>query len=131
MRFTQVVGGEEAKLANIPYIISLSQQDKGHFCGGALVDARTVVTAAHCVADKNESSIIVRAGSLETSTGGIAVTAAQLILHPDYNPDSFRADIAVVKLSKSIEADNGIEYITLPPFSFELTSGTRVTAAGW
>lgn len=67
----QIVGGTEALSGEFPYIVSLSQGGS-HFCGGALLNAYTVVTAAHCSVGQSPSSVSVRAGSLvgPTSTCG-------------------------------------------------------------
>lgn len=57
-----IVGGTEAKQGEFPYIVTVllgGQQD----CGGTLLNANTVLTAAHCTrSDLSRSQI--RAGSL-------------------------------------------------------------------
>lgn len=58
-----IVGGTTASTAEFPYIVSLSQGGS-HFCGGVLLNAYTVVTAAHCSVGQTASSVKVRAGSL-------------------------------------------------------------------
>lgn len=58
-----VVGGDKAELGEVPFIVSLSDS-QGHFCGGALLDAETVLTAAHCSVDTNAADVKVRAGTL-------------------------------------------------------------------
>lgn len=58
-----IVGGEEAAAGDFPYIVSL-QQGGSHFCGGTLLNANTVMTAAHCSTGTSPSSVTIRAGSL-------------------------------------------------------------------
>lgn len=45
-----IIGGEEAYLGQFPYAVSI-QVDENHLCGGAIIDDRFVLTAAHCVID--------------------------------------------------------------------------------
>ena len=58
-----IVGGEDAAVGDFPYIVSL-QQSGSHFCGGTLLNANTVLTAAHCSTGTSPSSVTIRAGSL-------------------------------------------------------------------
>lgn len=62
-RGSDIVGGTTAALGEFPYIVSLSTGGS-HFCGGVLIDSRTVVTAGHCTIDQRASSVKVRAGTL-------------------------------------------------------------------
>ena len=59
----EIVGGSPASAGEFPYIVSLSRSGS-HFCGGALLNAYTVVTAAHCSTGISPSTVRVRAGSL-------------------------------------------------------------------
>jgi trypsin len=58
-----IVGGTAAAAGEFPFIVSL-QKSGSHFCGGTLVNANTVVTAAHCTQGQTASQLSVRAGSL-------------------------------------------------------------------
>lgn len=44
----RVVGGEKARIAEFPHQISL-RYNKKHTCGGSIIDAYYILTAAHCV----------------------------------------------------------------------------------
>jgi hypothetical protein len=63
-----IVGGTAARAGEFPFIVSLRRANGQHFCGGSLLNANTVITAAHCSVPKAlagpVSGITVRAGSL-------------------------------------------------------------------
>ena len=51
-RFSRVMNGEEAKLAEFPYMVhirTLKNNNMLRKCGGSLLSDRWIVTAAHCV----------------------------------------------------------------------------------
>lgn len=60
---SDIVGGTAAAAGEFPFIVSL-QKNGAHFCGGSLLNANTVVTAAHCAVGQTASTLKVRAGSL-------------------------------------------------------------------
>lgn len=45
---SKIVGGDNASPGQFPYQVSL-RKNKSHFCGGSIIDSRTILTAAHCV----------------------------------------------------------------------------------
>lgn len=49
---TKIVGGQKASEGQFPYQISLKRSSWGggfsHSCGGSILDANTILTAAHC-----------------------------------------------------------------------------------
>lgn len=50
---SRVVNGNEAPPHSWPWQVSIRYKEHGHICGGALITAQWVLTAAHC-ADFNE-----------------------------------------------------------------------------
>jgi trypsin len=58
-----IVGGVAASAGDLPFIVSV-QLSGSHFCGGSLVNANTIVSAAHCYFGRTGSSWSIRAGSL-------------------------------------------------------------------
>ena len=65
----RIVGGVDAPTP-IPWQVSVSNEILGHFCGGTILDASTILCAAHCFYDRSASGTSIRAGSTEKSSGG-------------------------------------------------------------
>lgn len=94
-----IVGGTTAAAGDFPFIVSLSSRNS-HFCGGVLLNANTVITAAHC-SDRTASSVQVRAGSLVSSVPTcLLVTGAERGRGEEWyspSPDSLlRGDILYI-----------------------------------
>lgn len=47
----RILGGQEVQKGEIPFLVSLSMKRSGResLCGGAIIDQRHILTAAHCV----------------------------------------------------------------------------------
>lgn len=43
-----IIGGFEINIDNVPHQVSLQTTNRYHFCGGSLITASIVITAAHC-----------------------------------------------------------------------------------
>ncbi|KAF4465910.1 trypsin-related protease [Fusarium albosuccineum] len=125
-----IVGGQDARLGDFPYLVSLLQYGSA-WCGGSLLDSRTVLTAAHCVAGRNASDFQVRAGSLNWDAGGQKVNVSFFNVHPSYNSSNADNDIAIVRLASPIEDTAVIGYATLPKHCSDPVPNSTATTAGW
>jgi len=125
-----IVGGTAATAGEFPYIVSLSRSGS-HFCGGSLINAYTVVTAAHCSVGQSASSVRVRAGSLNWASGGTQVGVSQILVHPSYSSSTLSNDIALWHLSSPIAAGGNIGYVSLPASGSDPAAGITTTVAGW
>ncbi|PSN67656.1 serine endopeptidase [Corynespora cassiicola Philippines] len=129
-----IIGGTAASLGEFPYIVSVQfkQGDtRFHHCGGSLIDATTVVTAAHCMINQDASGLSVRAGVTEWRAQGADADVASYTIHPNYNSSRYEWDIALIKLATPIETSANIAYAKLPAPGSEPAAGTPVTVAGW
>lgn len=125
-----IVGGTTAAAGDFPFIVSLSQGGS-HFCGGVLLNANTVITAAHCSVGQSASSVRVRAGSLTWASGGTQVGVSAIKYHESYNSARIDNDVAVWHLATPIAASSTISYATLPAQGSDPAAGTSLTVAGW
>lgn len=127
----QIVNGTAAAAGDFPYIVSVIEGGR-HNCGGVLIDARTILTAAHCSQNANLTEFAVRAGSLDRESGGIVVGVSKVINHPAWNLTSLiDSDISLWHLDTPIEASSTIGYAVLPYQGSDPKDNTMATAAGW
>ncbi|KAJ4353056.1 hypothetical protein N0V95_003709 [Ascochyta clinopodiicola] len=128
--FDDIVGGTAAAAGEFPFIVSL-QKSGSHFCGGTLLNSRTVVTAAHCTVGQTASSLTVRAGSLSRSSGGTLVKVSSIKVHPSFSSSTLDNDVAIWKLATALPTSSTIGYATLPAANSDPAAGSTTTVAGW
>lgn len=126
----QVINGTAATAGEFPYIVSITEDSK-QYCGGVLISARTILTAAHCSEHENLTAYSVRAGSLDWASGGTVVGVSKIVTHPDWNITLADSDIALWYLDAPIEASSTIGYAVLPFQGSDPEGDTLATVAGW
>ncbi|KAF2886897.1 hypothetical protein ILUMI_19276 [Ignelater luminosus] len=120
-RTGRIIGGTDAPVGFIPYIVSL-QNPHYHFCGGSIINAHTVVTAAHCIRKSSPQLVTVVAGVTKLSNGGDKYNVGQLISHPT-------SDIGLIILEKPIQFSNSVQAID---WEKELNDESRdCVVSGW
>lgn len=133
----RVVGGMPAVPHSWPWQAHLSVCGKWNgilecnVCGGSIVSAWHVVTAAHCIPENPTGSVILGAHTL--SHGGIQrITVKKFTPHPSWNsPFKFDNDIAVLELEKEAKFTGEVSPICLPQESVCFTEGTPCVVTGW
>ncbi|HHY54369.1 MAG TPA: serine protease [Chloroflexi bacterium] len=129
-----ILGGHEAEPGAWPWQVALVNSVEpnpynGMFCGGTLIGADWVLTAAHCVDGSEATLIDVLVGAHYLSQGGTRVRAADIIQHADYDPTMLYNDVALIRLSTPV---------TYTPISlYQTVTDTteydyiRATVIGW
>jgi trypsin len=130
----RIVGGTQAANGEFPFMVSLQTPGGFHFCGGSILDATHVLTAAHCV-EGNTSPSDVRAvvGRHDVTRNGQVKQVASIHVHPQYTGAN---DIAILKLASAINMVNPSSGYTPAPVARNAAasneaSGTQVTVMGW
>ena len=155
---TSVVGGAGVSIAELPFAVALydpraGSPAAGFFCGGVIVDALHVATAAHCVVEASGGSlgagrVAVLAGSSTLAPlqpGSVTDLVQSSSFDRRYEPASSDYDVALLTLARplwagSAPAVNGVSRIApLPPDRAmaarygnpNAPSAVTVTAGGW
>ncbi|XP_058790034.1 CLIP domain-containing serine protease HP8 [Phymastichus coffea] len=149
----RIFGGLRTDLYDYPWMALLeydTPNGRKLICGGALINNRYVMTAAHCLKGRSLPSTWrlnrIRLGEYNIETARdcipdgdtgmfcadppVVVGIEQQIVHEDYNPHNGdqRYDIALLRLSRDVSFTSFIKPICLPRTS-KLESKFRV--AGW
>ena len=129
----RIVGGQDAPNA-IPWQVSVRRSTNGgrHFCGGTVLDAKTILCAAHCFPDKYVDGIYVMAGETNRYRGeNIAVSQALFYNAAPWNKDTMDNDIVILKLAKPLALGGNIQPACLPSPGFVPHDGSQCMVSGW
>ena len=124
-----VVGGSAAPAGAYGFTASLQDGDFA-FCGGSVIAADWVLTAAHCVPDGQAKGLSVVMGTVDNSDGsGERRQVAQVLVHPAYDADASTSDVALLRLSSPTSVAP-IALATAADDALE-APGAPVTVTGW
>jgi trypsin len=144
-----IVGGGDASIAHFPFQVALydphaGSPSVGFFCGGVILDATHVVTAAHCIATGAHGrvgpldEIEVLAGSTSlaaTESGSVRDPVAAAAFDPEYNPTTSNLDVGLLTLARPLwngptPSIDGIDRIAPLPVDVEAAATFSRPLAG-
>ncbi|XP_037093157.1 trypsin-1-like [Pollicipes pollicipes] len=142
---SRITGGTDALPGEYPWLAAMTARDDPFvFCMATVVSEFFVVTAAHCVRifDADELDILVNKHTTEADPSEVRFKVAEIIIHPDYIPYISSNDIALLRLSSSMEdlfydASSAVLPICLPHRTCTITDpasclvGQTAVIAGW
>lgn len=102
-----------------------------HYCGGAILTTRHVITAARCV--PLSKGYYVLAGSSNREYGKVQqlMNVTRVEKHPHSGDGHHRNDIAIVFLEKDLVFNKMVQPILFPRKNIVVAPGSNVTIAGW
>uniref|UniRef100_UPI00398F785B coagulation factor VII-like n=1 Tax=Pristiophorus japonicus TaxID=55135 RepID=UPI00398F785B len=132
----RIVGGTDAFKGEYPWQVLLKNNGE-MFCGAVLLSPQWVVTAAHCVFDKNMEDLQIVAGEhiLSEDEGTEQKrNVSQMIQHENYSKATVNNDIALLKLGAPVVLDDYVVPICLPEPEFALRELRQIrysVVSGW
>jgi secreted trypsin-like serine protease len=151
-----IIGGQESSISQFPWQVYV-QRDAAEgggrisvaSCGGSILDATHVLTAAHCVDHEGTTEtypaedVRVLAGASDVSGFSSSLIAppgsqerqlSSIRTHPYYSPlPNIKDDVAVLELSSPLElsAESNAQAISLVPTGVTPAPGTALSISGY
>merc|ERR1712127_382173 len=132
----RIVGGVDAP-SMIPWQVSV-RSGTFTFCGATIIDASTVLCAAHCFYQSSASGKSIRAGSTQKSSGGQVRNIAQIVWNTNagftYNPNTLDNDFVILKLESPLTLNADVQPACLPSSAAYLdvsSTEERCFTSGW
>ncbi|XP_041977909.1 phenoloxidase-activating factor 3-like [Aricia agestis] len=152
----KISGGNETELEQYPWAVLLrivfrfGNEVEEFTCGGSLISAMYVITAAHCVQEKDATLVklditlaeydkrtfpndCIAAGEGRKCIQNIVIPAQSVTVHPSYEETWLHNDIAVIKLRFPAPYTNAISPICLAPLNIDtpVLTNLSLAVAGW
>ncbi|NWW87059.1 PRS55 protease, partial [Rhynochetos jubatus] len=124
-----ITAGRYAKAGEFPWHVSIQSNGK-HICGGTMISALWILTAAHCFEEEVPSDLSVVVGGIDLNLPLEEHKPHSLILHENFDSMSMQNDIALILLSSPIEFSNKKIPICLP-FVDDVNTWQHCWVAGW
>lgn len=111
-----IVGGQSASITQFPFQVALydtraGSAAAGFFCGGVIVDATHVATAAHCVAGVQATAaqlaVLAGSSSLAGEAGDARDAIRSIAIDPHYSASSSSFDVALLTLASPLWVGSG------------------------
>ncbi|MGW3956072.1 S1 family peptidase [Streptomyces sp. NPDC004752] len=125
-----IVGGTTTTTTEYPFMMQITDASQNQFCGGTLVSATKVVTAAHCMVGETTDSVRVVGGrTYLNGTDGTVSEVSKIWINPDYTDANKGDDVAVLTLSTSMPYTTA-SYVSSAQTDVYAT-GTTARVLGW
>jgi secreted trypsin-like serine protease len=142
--------GQRTPKGAYPFVVALIQADAtddeqgnygGQYCAGTLVGDRWVLTGAQCVLveDEEKRKVAIAPDKVDIYAGsndfrdGKRVRVKRVIVHPQFEHDSYNNDVALLELAESAASNKtAIIALATPQNESALAGvGKKVITAGW
>ncbi|XP_040071415.1 trypsin beta-like [Ixodes scapularis] len=113
--------------------VSIQSTRKIHSCGGSIISADVILTAAHCLENVKPSWIRVQAGFIDLKNAGPCKQvrfASEFIFHEDHDA-YFNNDVALIRLSRPFNLEESHGYIGTICITESSSMAGKILIAGW
>jgi secreted trypsin-like serine protease len=128
----RILGGIPVQVQQAPWQVQVAIRNQ-ELCGGAILSATIVLTAAHCVDQgRTPADIRVTAGTSRIGPGGIERRVLGITIHPTWDRNTYRNDIALLTLDSPLPTTVDVSPVRLPEVPEPWpAAGTPATVTGW
>ncbi|XP_055457492.1 serine protease 42-like [Psammomys obesus] len=127
----KILGGQESEEGKWPWQVSVRIRHM-HICGGSLISAQWVLTAAHCIFSQIQYNVKMGDRSVYRQNTSVVIPIKNIIVHPKFSTAIvIENDIALLKLQYPVNFTSNIHPICLPSETFYVKTGTSCWVTGW
>ncbi|XP_045687323.1 transmembrane protease serine 9-like [Phyllostomus hastatus] len=129
---SEIVGGRQARPHAWPFMVSLQRRGT-HFCGGTLVAQNFVMSAAHCVNNRDFQTVrvVLGAHNLGRPESTRQVFSIQQVFENGFDRQRLLNDIVILQLNGSATINANVQVARLPAQGQGVESGVQCVAMGW
>ncbi|XP_050305833.1 brachyurin-like [Anthonomus grandis grandis] len=129
---SRVINGRDAPPGSFKYQAGIIINGAG-FCGGSLIRANYILTAAHCIDQATETQVILGHHVIQEALNTHQVIVSRRhYVHPGWNPNVLQNDIALIKLPNKVDLNNPtIEIIQLASKRSSDFANANAVLSGW
>ncbi|XP_051899712.1 granzyme K-like [Pristis pectinata] len=127
----EITGGHEFKPYSKPYMVSIQANNK-HVCGGSLIQAKWVLTAASCLqlVKRKKSFVILGTNSRQKKDRTEhKIPIKNFFPHPEFR-NKLDNDIMLLELEQAASIKSK-EFLQLPTSAKDPKSGVKCSIIGW
>ncbi|CAN7984354.1 unnamed protein product [Ixodes hexagonus] len=134
----RIVGGEQTKFAQWPWMISLRQFKRNtflHKCGAALLNEYWAISAAHCVHNVSPNDIMLRLGEYDLKSDREQLPHVErriqiVATHPRFDASTFEYDLALLRFYDAIPFKDNVLPVCVPDTN-DTYVGRNAVVTGW
>uniref|UniRef100_A0A8C6ZYV2 Acrosin n=1 Tax=Nothoprocta perdicaria TaxID=30464 RepID=A0A8C6ZYV2_NOTPE len=134
----RVVGGWNAQPGSWPWIVSIQvpwAEGTGHICGGSLITAEWVLTAAHCFINASYVElwrlVIGTSNLYELGPEAQVRYIKTLIIHEHYNNVTHVHDLALLQLDQPVQCNYYVQLACVADSSVQVSKLSPCYVGGW
>ncbi|XP_004744715.1 granzyme A [Mustela putorius furo] len=124
----EIIGGNQVTPHSRPYMVLLKGKN---VCAGALVAKDWVLTAAHCVLNKNSQVILGAHSITKRESEKQIMYIKKEFPYPCFDPHTHEGDLKLLQLNKKAKINKNVRILPLPKKGDDVKPETTCQVAGW